>query len=567
MKPAHSNNSTLRASPLNRVDLLCMLSGLLFSLLISFVFSRHRIFWEDELLGWLLLRDPSWRHMVAAWRMGADGGGFGFYLLGRVWFFLFGPSEISLRMYSAAALGMAFVVLWATLRHFYDLRVVFLALFNTWFFSTYTVVHMAEGRYYGLMVFSTALVTWLALVPTRRPGRTAAYLYPLTFLFHALLTTSHQLGVVFSASLLACTALLDRMEQRFRPGLYATGIAAWMLLWPEREAIAATARVGKPHFWTTAPSVSNFVGAYTGFSAEVACVLLALGVLVALTLRRGAPGYRDRLRSAYRARRPVWVVTAIFLLIPFAYLVEGKIGTWLFVNRYLLPLAICQVLLTAEMIAVIEWRAYVPGSVWRNPRALPVALTCFCVLMVLWVFVRLRTFVIPPENYTDALTAMLPRGVPVVCEDAWTFSELIARQHTSGVAYTFLLDWPYAISPQAPLLEVTQFHLMQNWKAVGYFGGSIRYRDEFLQQHKSFFVVRAEPEPLPAQPVIAGNPLIDRFAATPGYEVRPYGKLHRRYFQDVVDFVCVGHCPAGSTPQAGTPVQRWMPGVLRQLNH
>lgn len=561
---AHDPDS-LRGSPLGRLDLLCMASGLLFSLLISYVFSHKRIFWEDELLGWLLLRDPSWRHMVAAWRTGADGGGFGFYLLGRLWLKLFGPSEISLRMYSAAALGLAFVVLWATLRHFYKLRVVFFALFNTWFFSTYIVVHMAEGRYYGLMVLSTALVTWLAMVPTRKLGRTALYLYPLTFVLHALLTTSHQLGIVFSAFLLTCTAILDRMQGRFRPALYASGVAAWLLLLPEREAIAATARVGKPHFWTTAPSFSNFVGAYTGFSAEIAIVLLLLASLTFMSLRRallvGGIAPRQVLAKAYRARRPVWVVTAAFLLIPVAYLVEGKFGTWLFVNRYLLPVAICQVFLTAEMIELIDWPHLIPLRWQRQPRAMPIAVACFILVMLVWVFVRLKRFVIPPDNYTDALTAILPKGVPVVCEDAWTFAELIARQHNSGVDYTYLLDWPYALDPTAPLLEVTQYHLMQNWKNVGYFSGSIQYRNEFLRNHKDFLVVRAQPDPLPPNSPIVGNPLIDRFAHTPGYQVARFADLHRYYFRDVVDLVCEGGCASSPIAPPAHPLQSFMPDV------
>lgn len=545
-----------KASPLSRIDTLCMLAGLLLSLGISYVLSHKRIFWEDELLGWMLLRDPSWRHMIAGWKLGADGGGFGFYLIGRCWFYLFGPSEVSLRMYSAACLGFAFVVLWATARRFYETTVVFFALYNTWFFSTYIVVHMAEGRYYGLLTLSAALVTWLTVVPTRRPGRTLFYLYPLTFLLHALLTTSHQLGIVFSAFLLASMALLDWMSGRIRPVLYACALAAWLLLLPEREAITNSARVGKPHFWTTAPSFSNFVGAYTGFSAEVATVLLVLGLALVFSLWRSPQNWREALLAAYRTRRPVWVITLAFLLIPIAYLAEGKFGIWLFVNRYLLPVTIGQVFLTAEAVCLIDWDRFSPailrGRLWTRP----IAAACFSVVLLFWVFGRLKMFVIPPDNYTDALTAMLPQGVPVVCEDAWSFAELIGRQHNSGVDYSYLLDWPYAVDPAAPLLEVTQFHLMENWKKAGYFSGSIMYRDDFLKKNDRFLVVRAEPEP-PGPPTI-GNPLIDRFAHTPGYDVRPFGVLHRFHFRDAVYLVCHGSCQNTGTPQLAKPIERFM---------
>ncbi len=35
--------------------------------------SRGRIFWSDELFGWMLITDPSWVHMIASWRDGLDG--------------------------------------------------------------------------------------------------------------------------------------------------------------------------------------------------------------------------------------------------------------------------------------------------------------------------------------------------------------------------------------------------------------------------------------------------------------------------------------------------------------
>ena len=130
--------------------------------------------------------------------------------------------------------------------------------------------------------------------------------------------------------------------------------------------------------------------------------------------------------------------------------------------------------------------------------------------------------------------------------------------------YTYLLDWPYAVDPSAPLLEVTQFHLMQNWKNVGYFSGSIQYQDQFLLRHKSFLVVRAQPEPLPAAAIPSGNPLIDRFKHTPGYEVVPYGNLHRYYFRDVVDLVCEGSCTDSNVPQPAAPIDSWMPGVSKE---
>ena len=115
------------------------------------------------MLGWLLLRDPSWSHMVHAWNIGADGGGFSFYILGRAWFHLFGDSRLAFRLFSSTCFGLAFVVLWVALRRLYPTWIVALATSNTVFFSPPLTMHFLEGRFYGLLVLSTALALWLAL--------------------------------------------------------------------------------------------------------------------------------------------------------------------------------------------------------------------------------------------------------------------------------------------------------------------------------------------------------------------------------------------------------------------
>ena len=224
------------------------------------------------MLGWMLLRDPTWRHMIFAYKQGADGGGFSFYLLGRAWLGVFGPSPLAFRLFSATCFGLAFVVTWATLRRFYGVGVTAFASFNTWFFSPPFVAHMAEGRFYGLLVLGVALAARLTAIwggrslpsqgavsgsagqlPESGTGRRTSLVYLSMFAAHGLLVTSHLLGVVFSAFLIAVMVVLDRLARRPKPWLYAAGVASWLLLLPERANIVASERVGKPWFWTKAP--------------------------------------------------------------------------------------------------------------------------------------------------------------------------------------------------------------------------------------------------------------------------------------------------------------------------
>lgn len=509
------------------------------NLLVSYLLSRGRIFWEDEMLGWMLLRDPSWHHMVSAWKMGADGGGFAFYLTGRLWFRLFGPSEVSFRTYSAVCFGLAFCVLWVVLRRFYSRRAVCFALCNTWFFSQPIVTHLAEGRFYGLLMLCTAIAIWL-LMWSGAGGRVTPALHGMTFAVHAVLITSHLLGIVYSATVLAAMIFLDWTAGRLRGRLYGTVVAAWLLLIFEHDAIRASAEVGRPHFWTTQPNLSRWVGAYSAYGLEIAVILAILYVLVIFSIRRDREDWKAIFAAGFRARRPAYVITAALMLVPVELFLEGTVGPSLFINRYLMPVAIAQCFLTAEAIQLIDLHVVLGGleeKVWFRR----LAGIAFFAALIFWDVGHLSHTVMPRENYTVELSRRSPKGVPVLCEDAWAFTEIIGRQHDSGVRYTYLLDWPYSVSSSAPRLEVTQYHLMENWKKVGYFSGSIRYRDPFLAENPRFLIFHQAAGPGATSPPFIGNPLLERFKADRAYEVMPYGS-EKGVINPDLWMVCRGSC-------------------------
>ena len=527
-------------------DAAWMSLGVLLTLAISYVLGRGRIFWEDEMLGWMLLHDPSWHHMVEAWKLGADAGGFAFYLTGRAWFYVFGASEVSFRMYSGACFAAAFLVLWLVARRFYNVGTVAFALFNTFFFSPPLVLNMSEGRFYGLLMLSTALAVAVAVVPERRSRSGRLGLYALAFLTHGLLTTSHLLGVVYSVFLLAAMLMIDRVRGAMRPMLYLSVVASWFLLLPERTAIAASIQAGRPHFWITQPSFFHVLGAYGAFSAEIAAVLLLLGVAICVTFWVESEREIDRLREGYRARLPIYFITAALLLVPLAFYGEGMVGQPIFISRYLLPVAIAQAMLTAEAMTLIPWRLHVsrllPGRpMWgRTIQALGMA--SFAAALVFWIFRGVRPQVVEHRNYTDAVSAMLPKGVPVLCEDALSFTELIGRQHASGVEYMYLLDWPESVRPSAPRGEVSEYHLMENWRRAGYFGGSIEDRDAFLQQHHEFFVLHTAMGSGPETHTLVGNPLLQRFSTDPAYTVERWASIRSGKLTEAAWLVCQGVC-------------------------
>ena len=208
-----------------------------------------------------------------------------------------------------------------------------------------------------------------------------------------------------------------------------------------------------------------------------------------------------------------------------------------------MPVAIAQIILTCEAVKLANLQTLIPAS-WRQTWLRPTGLAFFILLFIGWDVGHIARAVMPRRDYTDALTREIPNGVPVVCEDAWAFTELIGRQHASGVKYMYLLDWDQAISSSAPRLELTQFHLMQNWKKAGYFSGSIECLETFLQRNPRFLIFHQPPGPGATGPPFIGNPFLERFSRDPRYQVIPYVSP-RGIHDERLWLVCRGSCTSG----------------------
>jgi hypothetical protein len=243
-------------------------------------------------------------------------------------------------------------------------------------------------------------------------------------------------------------------------------------------------------------------------------------------------------------RQPLYVYTAVIYLLPSFLLLEGLFGPPLCVPRYLAPVAAGTVFLIAELCMMIQ--ALLPAWLRESAAAGTLCLATLLICLLAYdIFYLARYNAGLQKDYTGTLTSQLPKSVPVVCEDGFAFTELIALQHDSEVPYTFLLDWKTAVAPRAPKVEVTQYHLMENWKKHGFFSGSIRGRDEFLLHTPVFYTlsfvdsVQADPFKPPTSveryPSI-GNPLHVELAANPEYKVHlkkviPLGELTAKVWQ------------------------------------
>ena len=530
-----------RVVRLTSADWLIVAFGIALTYAICFRLGAGRLFWEDEVLGWLLLKDPSWRHVLFSWQHGADGGGALFYILGRIWFKMFGSSVASFRLFTATCFATAFALLWKAARQYYPVTCVAFAVCVTWFLSPALVPHIAEGRFYGLFLAAFAATLLVILRSFRTPPN--RWLAFIVFVANSALVTSHILGIAYSATMVAAWCIADRRERQFRPRLYLSAAASWLWLIPSYPAIAASAAVGKPHFWTTQPNLQLFLLAYTGSSLRTTLILCTLASCLALQvwlLRRGSS-----FVEGVQSRAPILILMGALFCIPIIFLMEGFTGPPLFNERYLQPVEAGIIILAAELALRLEfgWRLL------RRYRSIPLAAAFAALLaMVLhYDLIYLPHYIDQQDDYSGALTATLPAGVPILCEDAFTFTELMPVKAGSLVRYMYLLDWPNSISDKAPRLEVTQFHLMENWKTVGYFSDHIEYREAFLEAHPYFLVLHTD-QNNPAsvsrkasssmRAKLIGNPLASRFSNDPTYHVLPYSAADYGKLRETVTLVC-----------------------------
>jgi hypothetical protein len=523
-------------------DSLCVAAGVCLTIAISLRLGLGRLLWEDEVLGWSMLRDRSWRHMFYSWLHGADGGGALFYITGRLWFLLFGDSNLSFRSYSATCFSIAFVIVWLLARRFYSLPAVAFGVLVGWFLSPTLVPHMAEGRFYGLFVAATAAAALLVLRSFERPHSTART-YVATFLIFSALVTSHILGICYTGILLVGWFVADALQGRRRIRLYLAGVASAVWLIPSLPAIQASAAVGKPHFWTTQPTLFNFLLGYVGGSLRAAIIgSVLVGPLLLLMLWRGK---RELVSAGVRERMPILVVMAALFLIPLLFYAEGFVAAPLFNVRYMQPIALATVVFFAEVVTQID-SLFLRGFLLRRV-ILGVVCAATLAMVLQYDLVYLPRYAAPQPDYAAALTSALPSHVPIVCEDAFTFTELMRDESTSRVRYYYLLDWDNAVNNNEHRLEVTQFHLMENWRRVGYYSDHIAYREEFLSRHPYFLVMHTTQEDLSTllhgagtsnRDKMIGNPLASRFAADPGYEELPFLAWTSGVLHEQISLVC-----------------------------
>ena len=420
-------------------------------LLCSYLQSRQRMFWGDEMMGVYVLDAGSWAHFLERWRSGIDSSGFWFYVFAKPWEWIFGPATaLRLRLFSAAGVATSAGLIWITARRFYSLPIVAVSVSLVFFDINVLRWQLSNGRCYGVFLAATALVLFLLF-----KGEEEAYRRPSpwflagTALAYDILAGAHILGMVYAGALLAIQIALDLRARRLRLSLYAAAIAGIVVIFGfSLGNIRTTTALGKPAFWTTRPSMHDLLLSSDFSSSAVRTVLLVLLALSFFSLRKRP------------ARVPVYIVLFGFVLLDVAFFAISALSTSIYVDRYLVPFAFALILLCAELLTQLR------EADLLHPR-LRAAAPVLVALYGVHLFPPLHSYPFPYPDYTGSLLARLPPGLPVVDTDVASFVE-VEFYHHGHIPQPFLfpIDPEVTLDPHN-LGGVSGFHEMDNFRRLG----------------------------------------------------------------------------------------------------
>ncbi len=458
------------------------------------------MFWGDEIMGDLVLRAGSWHRFLELWRSGVDSSGFWFYVFAKPWELIFGPSELSLRMFSAAGVAVAAALTWRLARRFYSLPVVAVALAVSFFELGVVRWQLSNGRCYGVFFASAALVITLIF-----RGEDEAHRQPsLRFLFATLLAYdilagSHILGLVYAGGFLGIQLLFDLRARGLRPAIYGAallGIIPIVLF--SLGNLHSTAALGKPAFWTVLPRFRYIL--FLSEIAQGAVYWVIVGMLPFAFLHL----HRRKQRDA------VYLLLFGFLLIHTFFVLLSRVTTPIYVDRYLLPLVMGLVLLLAEVLTQI-----IEGG--TSSRVLAVLACVYLGYLAYAAFPRLHFSTYPKKDYTASFLAQIPGGnLPIVDPDPGIFAETEYYHHgTFDRPFLYPVDPVLSLDPTTPG-GVSGLHELENFLRLGIFSPDVQPYQEILARYPDFVVVTFDP---------AGAWLRKRILNNPQYTVTDLGSF------------------------------------------
>lgn len=466
-------------------------------LVLSYVRSRNKMFWGDEVMGWVVLHESSFSQLLRSWWAGLDSSGIFFYIFARPWLLLFHDREIALRLFSATGMATSCVIFWICARRFFSVGVVATVLPVVFLWNGSVIWQLANGRTYGLFMCAMALVCYAFAItdPDEVLSRRALV---ITFFAHLLLVGSHILGILYSGVFLLGLLGRDLYFRKPRLKIYLSVVLSWSLLLISFRNLQATSALGKPSFWTSRPNVHDLVLGFTLFDRDLRKTF-GFVLIVFLAAYLAQRGLASKNSTPTRGRVTLYALVASFAGCVVVIYLVSQITTSIFVDRYLMPVMLGLGLLLGELISrMLGW--------WklRSFERTLAFLASSLVIVTLYRGSFQTNTGYPYPDYTRDLSAALPHDIPVVLPNIGLFIEMVHYQNKT-VRLLTPIDWPIVLDPHYTRGEVSGLHEMENWKAMGHYSNQILTTSQILanpafavvadDEHSLWFRKRVELNP------------------------------------------------------------------------
>ena len=359
-----------------------------------------------------MLRDPSWQHMLRGWLRGVDGGGILFYLTGRLWFRIFGPSVFSVPHVLGYRLCHGSHRNLGGLATFLSTRNRGLCGPGHLVWQPRSRAGVVEGRFMACSwpAMQLAVYLYFRVADSRQLPRRFDL---LVFAAHACLGLYDILGVFYSSLIVLAMIILDLSKQRWRPGLYyalrfrRSCSSPVFRLSTHRQRWESRTSGRCSHPWC------SFWRNYSGFSFKLGALLL-LSVLVLWI------GGRKRGRAAGFAplvllnAAPSTSIQQSSFFCRYCFSSRESLDLPCVSLGYLLPVTVGTMFVVAETLqlggSLLEDRGRVgfafSATVW----------TVFMAAPLLYDFAYLPRYNSGlQKDYTVELTSQLPKSIPVIC--------------------------------------------------------------------------------------------------------------------------------------------------------
>jgi hypothetical protein len=487
------------------------------------VVAAKKRFWMDELFTWHVVTAPTAPDCLAAVADQLESNPPLYFLAAWAFGKFAGTDEISLRLFSAAAMALALAILYATLRRPFGRRGAALGVALALGGSPLVWEQNAEARPYALYLatFAAALAAHAGLA--RSPGFFRGVLVALA---HAALVYVQALGAAFAGALWAAMVASDLLGGRRRiswiaPLVGIASFAAW------RGPFLADLDVGKPHSWIAPPALPALPEAFSNGVPVALGVAMIFGIAM---LRRPAAGAAASADAASRRQtgakilgadaaqgegaraevaatgvgrdprgeagsptvlgattdgetpvRRELILAAVFAAVgvPLAAFVVSRLGTSIFLDRYFLPGTAGWAVLFAALA-----RATIADSSGRLAAACTAGVLCAAAAAPVVAAVRA-----PDQSTTGALpkTAAAFPDLPVAFETPhWYLPAFHYEPHRERFFY--ILDWEAALAEGSDLNSAVDYKLLKSL-AARFPQHQVIESDAFLARHSRFLVV------------------------------------------------------------------------------